>query len=208
LSCEQQPIEETKREIVADPPASKDTAVVIAPADWNEVKSDSGLILRMAYADTNNFTHEQIYPCPKCYLRPEVNKALIAAGKLALSKNLNLIIFDCYRPKQYQQKMYDIVKNPDYVALPVKGSMHNKGLAVDIALSKEGKLLDFGSEFDDFSVKAHYSAKGISATARKNRALLRSIMIKAGFAPYENEWWHFNYSTVKYPADDFIWNCE
>jgi zinc D-Ala-D-Ala dipeptidase len=175
---------------------------------WNEVKFDSGIFSQMAYADTNNFTGERIYPCGKCYLRPEAYDALMEARRHALLQGLNLVIFDCYRPMQFQKKMYDIVKNPKYVALPEKGSMHNKGLAVDIALARDGKLLDFGTGFDDFSEKAHYGSRNTSSEAGKNRTLLRSIMVKAGFTAYENEWWHFNYSKVDYPADEFVWSCE
>jgi D-alanyl-D-alanine dipeptidase len=177
--------------------------------NWKEVDfKEAHIIEKLAYADTANFMHEKIYPCAKCFLRPEATEALLKANRLAAQSHLRIVLFDCYRPKVYQQKMYDLVKNPDYVALPTKGSMHNKGLAVDIGLADaNGMLLDFGCAFDDFSDKAHFSYPGISAGAKANRTLLQNIMLQAGFEPYKNEWWHFNFKKAEYPVDDFIWKC-
>lgn len=192
-----------QKEIV---PLERDTSSIIG---WKEINfKETQIIEKLAYADTANFMHEKIYPCAKCFLRPEAVDALLKANQLAIKENLRLVIFDCYRPKVYQQKMYDIVKNPNYVALPTKGSMHNKGLAVDIGLAdSKGALLDFGSQFDDFSEKGHFLYSNISDKAKSNRKKLREIMTQVGFEPYKNEWWHFSYSKVQYSADDFIWNC-
>lgn len=183
--------------------------IVDTIAGWTEINfEETGIIEQLAYADTANFMGKQIYPCAKCFLRPEAAQALLKADSLAKELNLKLILFDCYRPKMYQKIMYDIVQNPKYVASPEKSSMHNKGLAVDIGLTAiNGKLLDFGTAFDDFSENSHYNATQISEEAKNNRKTLRTIMTDAGFSPYNNEWWHFNFKQVKYPADDFVWNC-
>jgi len=177
---------------------------------WREVNFDSLTIVnKMAYADTANFMHEKIYPCAKCFLRPEVAASLEKANELAHDKNLKLVIYDCYRPYGYQQKMYEIVNNPKYVAKPGKGSNHNRGAAVDLSLTDEnGELLDMGGAFDDFSEVSHYGYSNISRKAKRNRKLLRNIMVKAGFTPYENEWWHFDYRQKQYPTADFKWNCD
>lgn len=177
--------------------------------EWSEIRFDStDVINKMAYADTANFMHQKIYPCARCFLRPEVAEALERANKLAKRRNLKLVIYDCYRPYQFQYKMYKIVNNPRYVAKPTKGSNHNRGQAVDIALADaEGNLLDMGNEFDDFSELSHYNAKDISKEGRKNRKLLRKIMEQAGFTPYDNEWWHFDYTKKQYPVANFVWDC-
>ncbi|KAF2519428.1 M15 family metallopeptidase [Flavobacterium salilacus subsp. salilacus] len=178
--------------------------------EWSEIRFDSvDVINKMAYADTANFMHQKIYPCARCFLRPEAAEALNNANRLAKRRNLKLVIYDCYRPYQFQYKMYEIVNNPRYVAKPGKGSNHNRGLAVDIALAdEEGNLLDMGNEFDDFSELSHYAAQAISKGAKKNRKLLRKIMIRAGFTPYDNEWWHFDYVKKQYPVADFVWDCD
>ncbi len=184
-------------------------AFQVQKSSWVKLDFNKENILeKMAYASADNFMKQQIYPCESCYLRPEVHTALLKASKIAQSKGCKIVIFDCYRPKQFQQKMFEIVNNPNYVAKPTKGSMHNKGLAIDLSLAdSNGNQLDMGTVFDDFSEKANYNCKSISTTAKNNRKLLRNIMLQAGFEPYENEWWHFNFRTVNYPADDFVWKC-
>jgi D-alanyl-D-alanine dipeptidase len=45
--------------------------------------------------------------------------------------------------------MWKIVSNPEYVANPAKGSVHNRGGAVDITLvDATGKELNMGTSFD------------------------------------------------------------
>lgn len=177
---------------------------------WSEIDfSESDLIERMAYADSANFIGKKIYPCARCFLRPEAAEALELATRIASAKGLRLIIFDCYRPTKHQQEMFDLVGDPRYVAEPKEGgSMHNKGLAVDIALADStGSMLDFGSEFDDFSERSHHAYSELSELAKSNRILLKNIMNEAGFTPYAHEWWHYSFKNANYELDDFIWDC-
>jgi zinc D-Ala-D-Ala dipeptidase len=178
------------------------------PADWTEIRADEGFILAMPYADTANFTHRQIYPCARCLLRPEVATALRKAQKAAKAKRLKLVIYDAYRPRPYQQKMYDVVPDKRYVADPAKGSMHNRGAAVDISLADgQGRLLDMGTAFDSFTPLAHYNHPDLSSAQQYNRRLLQELMINAGFEPYSAEWWHFTYRKNDYPLSDYLWPC-
>ena len=85
----------------------------------------------MRYATENNFLKAMVYDCPECYTRVKTAKALIAANKEFLKNGVKIKFFDCYRPNSVQYKMWEIVPNPQYVANPVKGSIHNKGGAVD-----------------------------------------------------------------------------
>lgn len=39
---------------------------------------------------------------------------------------------------------------------------------------------------------ARLKAFGLSKIQKKNRALLKGVMIKAGFIPLSYEWWHFD----------------
>lgn len=69
-------------------------------------------------------------------------------------------------------------------------------------LRRHGKMPNFGTKFDFGGPEAalrHYEEKSskepLSAEdkeAMNNRRLLYSVMIKAGFEPYEDEWWHYN----------------
>lgn len=188
---------------------SEKTIVQDTVKEWAEVNFEAqGIHDRMAYADTANFMHQKIYPCARCFLRPEVAEALEEANERAKEKGYTLVIYDCYRPYGYQKVMYDIVNDPRYVAPPGKGSNHNRGRAIDLSLADEnGNLLDMGTPFDDFTALSHYDAEGLSKEAKRNRKLLRTIMKKAGFTPYNNEWWHFDYKKQNYETSDFRWDC-
>ncbi len=177
--------------------------------DFVRINMDSlGIVNNMVYATTNNFTRQKIYPCAECYIREEVAKALMQANNLAKKQNFKLVIFDCYRPQALQQKMFDIVKNPDYVADPKKGSKHNKGCAVDIGLANnKGIAINMGTGFDDFTEKSHYSNAALTNEEKQNRKTLRDIMLAAGFVPYEKEWWHFNFKNTNYQLSNFQWKC-
>jgi len=164
---------------------------------------------RMAYATTDNFLKEKIYPCAECWLRDSAASALITANDLAKHSGYSIILYDCYRPTPLQQKMFDIFPDPKYVADPKKGSIHNKGCAVDVSLADINGPLDMGTEFDDFSEKAHPDYAELSAEVKANRKLLRDIMREAGFEPYKYEWWHFNLKNAKqFENEDFVWSCD
>ncbi len=170
----------------------------------------NNFVLDMKYATDDNFLHQAVYDCPSCYLRFKTVKALIIARDLAAGKNLKIKMFDCYRPLDIQKKMWTIVNNPIYVADPAKGSIHNRGGAVDITLVDEcGNELEMGTDFDFFGPEAAHGAKKISRKATKNRKLLKSIMSKAGFESFDSEWWHYNLPGAKKdPVSNFTWNCD
>ena len=63
--------------------------------------------------------------------------------------------------------------------------------------------LDFGTGYDCFSEASHPSFQDIPAQAKANRLLLQSLMIDAGFAPLDTEWWHFTLKNEPYPTTYF-----
>jgi zinc D-Ala-D-Ala dipeptidase len=187
-----------------DPMAFKDSIKGFAEINFEEL----GIQNRMAYADTINFMHSKIYPCARCFLRPDVAEALEKANEIAKEKGYVLVMYDCYRPYGFQKVMYELVNDPRYVAPPGKGSNHNRGQAIDISLAdNRGNLLDMGTPFDDFTENSYSHSKDIPRQTRKNRKLLRSIMTKAGFSVYKYEWWHFDYKKQQYETADDRWNC-
>src|SRR6478736_1853786 len=103
----------------------------------------------MKYATDDNFLKSKVYDCAECYLRYKTVKALVLANERFMKKGFKIKIFDCYRPLDIQKRMWAIVPNPQYVANPSKGSIHNRGGAVDITLVDfDGKELDMGTSFD------------------------------------------------------------
>lgn len=112
----------------------------------------------------------------KIYLRESVVARLEEALTL-LPKNMELVIWDGWRPLATQQALFDMFKNqissttPNlseeellartsvYVSMPssdaTKPSPHNTGGAIDLTVAYcDGDLLDMGTDFDDFTEKA------------------------------------------------------
>jgi D-alanyl-D-alanine dipeptidase len=181
------------------------------PALVDVAEAVPDLRVDLKYADTDNFTGRQLYPDgSKCLLHPEAAQMLAdAAAYLKHQRpDLRLLAYDCGRPRSVQIKMWKAVKGTPrqaYVANPHAGvgSLHSYGCAVDLTLADEqGRALDMGTPFDHFGPKAHVSreldllARGrLSHEHVANRALLRSIMVRAGFHPLAREWWHFSCAT-------------
>lgn len=162
------------------------------------------------YATQDNFLKAKVYDCDQCYLRLKTVKALVAANNDFVKKGYRIKIFDCYRPLAIQKRMWEIVPNPIYVADPAKGSIHNRGGAVDLTLvDSVGNELDMGTKFDHFGPEAAHNYKNVPAQVRHNRKMLRHIMERNGFAAFESEWWHYNRKGSKTDkVSDFKWDCD
>ena len=64
-----------------------------------------------------------------------------------------------------------------------------------IKLYNKGAFLVNGTQLvEDVAV-----CQGITKEEHKNRKLLRDLMEKGGFVPYENEWWHYSLKNEPYP---------
>ena len=164
----------------------------------------------MKYATTDNFLKAKVYDCAKCFLRLKTVKALIEANKTFAKKGYKIKVFDCYRPLDIQRKMWEIVSNPEYVANPAKGSIHNRGGAVDITLVDcKGKELDMGTPFDFFGKEASHNYTDISQEIKENRVLLKKIMTEANFNSFDSEWWHYNLkSGLNDKISNIKWKCD
>lgn len=163
----------------------------------------------LRYATDDNFMKARVYECPECYTRVKTARALIAANREFMVQGVRIRFFDCYRPNSVQYKMWEIVPNPQYVANPVKGSIHNKGGAVDITLETlEGKPLDMGTDFDFFGRRAYHDNLELPDDVLENRRLLKETMERHGFWSIRTEWWHYNLKAGSNDAvADFQWPC-
>lgn len=163
----------------------------------------------MKYATSDNFLKAQVYDCPECYLRFKTVKALINANKAFVKLGYKIKIYDCYRPIDVQKKMWTIVSNPIYVADPAKGSIHNRGGAVDITLTDySGNELEMGTSFDHFGPEASHDYKNLSPEILNNRKLLKETMSRYGFKAFASEWWHYNLVNAStFEISNFKWEC-
>ena len=146
----------------------------------------------LLYATKKNFTGKQIYKKKDCYLHkvalPFFEKSIELAAKL----NLKLKIFDAFRPAEAQWELWDHTPDENFIAHPKKGSPHSRGVAIDLTLvNKNNRELNMGTGFDSFSIKSFHGNILISKEAQKNRFILLSIMMAAGWDFYKKEWWHY-----------------
>jgi D-alanyl-D-alanine dipeptidase len=167
-------------------------------------------VYEMKYATEDNFLKAKVYDCAECYLRFKTVKALIKANSKFIKKGYRIKLYDCYRPLDIQKKMWTIVSNPTYVANPSKGSIHNRGGAVDISLvDSNGVELDMGTPFDFFGIEASHNNKNLSKEILDNRKLLKKIMLQSDFQSFDSEWWHYNMKNAKLdPVSNFKWKCD
>lgn len=159
--------------------------------------------LDIRYATDNNFTGQAVYTAEeaRCLLRKPVAEALVEVHADLKEQGYKLKIFDCFRPITVQQRLFEVVPNPDYVAQPefdangkpIRGSKHNRGAAVDLTLIMlDGSAVDMPTDYDDFSERAHPDDPEMSVLHRANVTILADAMVKRGFTPIRTEWWHFD----------------
>jgi D-alanyl-D-alanine dipeptidase len=111
-----------------------------------------------------------------------------------------IVFWDCYRPHHVQVAMFQVVGDPAWVARPgAYARSHEAGRSVDVTMARlrcapeKRCLVDMGTDFDDFTARAHaFASDGISADAQANRARLRDAMSAGGLTGYPGEWWHFD----------------
>lgn len=153
-----------------------------------------GIIYDLRYTTTNNFTGQKLYSnTVYTFMRKPAAEALVKVQTELNEKGLGLKIFDAYRPYYATVKMWDLIRDERYVADPKKGSGHNRGLAVDLTIInlKDGKELNMGTGFDNFTDTAHHTFKALPEEVLQNRLLLTNTMEKYGFTLFETEWWHY-----------------
>ena len=155
----------------------------------NQNQLDVDIDLR--YASKNNFTGDKIYLSKSCFLHKIAFEHLCKAVDIAKKTGFKIKIFDAYRPPYVQKKLWETLPDPNFIAPPKRGSPHSRGVAIDLTLIKNGKELDMGTEFDEFSKLSHHGSLDISKAAYQNRLILLGIMTDSGWDFYRNEWWHY-----------------
>ena len=183
------------------------------------------IIQEIRYYSTYNFIGERIdgYEEPCALLTREAARALRAVSGELFVQGYRLKVFDAYRPACAVRSFVlwgledqDIRMKPyfypelDKTALFAEGyiakrSSHCRGSTVDLTLldMKTGKEVDMGGPFDYFGELSHPDFRGVTDEQYANRMLLQRAMLRAGFAPYDCEWWHFTLKNEPYPDTYF-----
>ena len=168
--------------------------------------------IELKYATAENFTKQILYPTNTCFLAfgalenlklvQDSLRNLQFHNGMNYAGGLGLKIWDGYRPRSVQYRMWNIVPDPRYVADPNIGSSHNRGGAVDLTIIDffTKKELDMPTVFDFFGVEAHHEYMEHPIHVIVNRELLKNLMTSVGgFSIHAEEWWHYKYP----PSDDF-----
>jgi len=154
-----------------------------------------GVVIDVRYATANNFMHTPLYPIAKVFLRVPAALALRDVQRDLARDDLGLKIFDGYRPYSITERMWEPIRNPDFVADPAQGSRHNRGAAVDLTLVdlRSGAEIAMPTPYDDFTPRARQDYNDLPPQVIANRARLRDVMTRHGFDALPSEWWHFDY---------------
>lgn len=118
------------------------------------------------------------------------------------------------KPYFYPNVDKSVLFKEGYIA---EKSGHSRGSTVDLTLvdMSTGKEVDMGGVFDWFGRESHPDCGGnpetmeyrpndtITATQFENRMLLRQAMMRHGFKPLPEEWWHFTLANEPFPDTYF-----
>ncbi len=163
-----------------------------------------GIRVDMRYAGERNFFKTKLYDDDRAWLLESSARKLARAAENAAGRGYGLVVLDAYRPLSVQDLMWRILPDPDFVAPSSRGSIHNRGAAVDVALLlPDGREAPMPSEFDEFSERASHLYGGAEPERSRARDTLRECMETAGFNAYVAEWWHYvDPDTRGYPLLD------
>jgi D-alanyl-D-alanine dipeptidase len=153
-----------------------------------------GLIVQLAYASDGNIAGRALYPKDaRCLLRRSVAERLALAARELHRNGLRLVAWDCTRPQEVQEELWKAHPRAGAVADPSRGSLHARGVAIDLALADlTGKPVPVPTAFDDFGPQAAADAPLPDGPAKTNRDALGAAMHAAGFRVNPKEWWHFS----------------
>lgn len=182
------------------------------------------VVVEPRYAGSDNFMATPVdgYNAQKVIVSKPVALALQKAQAELSKQGLALKIYDGYRPQQAvdhfvrwindaddqknKAKFYPNIAKSELVpqGYIAEKSGHSRGGSVDVTLvNSEAVELDMGSSWDLFDTISHADATNLPAKALTNRKLLRDVMIRNGFKPYSEEWWHFTLDPEPYPDTYF-----
>lgn len=188
-----------------------------------------GLLWDAKYATSDNFTGAPVdgYFTNRVVGTRALAEALNKAMALARAQGCTLLVWDAYRPARAVRRFlqwagepedfrtkdahYPNLQKTDIVPLGYVAteSSHSRGSAVDLTLAdaRTHNPIGMGGGFDLMDEASHHSARQ-PEEVRENRARLKAIMVQCGFAPYENEWWHYRLKNEPYPDTYFDFPIE
>ena len=182
-------------------------------------------ILEIRYFSTYTFVGERIdgYLAPTALMTREAADSLKAVSDDVMRLGYRLKIYDAYRPQcavdHFVRWAADVADTTmrryfypdvDKSLLFEKGyiyekSGHTRGSTVDLTLfdMTTEKEVDMGGTFDWFGLESHPDYRDITEEQFANRMILRQAMLRHGFNPLAEEWWHFTLKNEPFPDTYF-----
>jgi zinc D-Ala-D-Ala dipeptidase len=174
--------------------------------DFRPLRGIPGIRVDLRYATPNNFVGDDMYSPYDCgWLHRDAAESLRKATEFLARRRSDaaLLVLDALRPQRVQERMWQKLEGTgltEYLAHPVRGSIHSFGMAVDVTLlDASGRELDMGTGFDDLTERSHpaleegFLIRGeLTQVHLDNRRLLRDVMREAGWSGINTEWWHFD----------------
>lgn len=186
------------------------------------------LALDLRYFSTDNFVGDTIdgYHAAKCIISKKAAKALKKVQAELRQQGLGIKVFDAYRPQsavdhfvRWAENLGDTLMKAEYYPRVDKSQLfeqgyiaaksgHTRGSTLDLTLihlkgPKKGQELDMGTPWDHFDPAAWPESDAVSPAQKENRMLLRLVMLKNGFTPLQEEWWHFTLAKEPFPDTYF-----
>ncbi|MBO4336086.1 MAG: M15 family metallopeptidase [Desulfovibrio sp.] len=184
------------------------------------------ILLDIRYYSTYNFIGTRIdgYEQSCALMTKKAALTLKDVSDEAQDHGFRLMVYDAYRPQtavnhfsRWADDPLDIRMKPYFypkleknrlfeLGFILRKSAHSRGSAVDLTLfdMKLGRKMDMGSNFDFFGQRSRSDYVGnLTAEQQENRHYLRDLMLRHGFAPLREEWWHFSLLDEPYPDTYF-----
>lgn len=145
-------------------------------------------------ASDQNITGHPLYPAVPM-LETETAAMLKEASKVFEKDGYTIKIYDSYRPISAQYELFNIVRDPKFIADPnFNNSFHQVGRALDMSLidSSTGKELQMPTPMHTFNDTAsRYNRAAWTEEERQNVDYMTEVMERCGFQTISTEWWHF-----------------
>ena len=177
--------------------------------------------VELRYYTNYNFIGDRIrgYEEPVALVTKETAYALKKVNSELAPLGYTLKVYDAYRPQkavdhfvEWARDLNDVrMKNYFYPEEKKENlfsngfiatrSGHSRGSTVDVTLYdvRNECDVDMGGTFDYFGELSHPDYKNITTEQYANRMLLRETMMKHGFKPLAEEWWHFTLADEPFP---------
>ncbi|HWV71635.1 MAG TPA: M15 family metallopeptidase [Pseudosphingobacterium sp.] len=177
------------------------------------------------YAGKHNFIGKPIngYKKSIAMLSAPAADSLKKVQNYLKTRGYRIKIFDAYRPQRavnhfikwakatddtlMKREFYPQIDKKDLFKLGyiAAKSGHTRGSTVDLTIVDiaTGKEVDMGSPFDFFGNISHHGSHEINAEQESHRLILKEAMLRFGFKPLPEEWWHYTLVDEPYPTTYF-----